>query len=335
MRLHLSLLVLFPPFLFPAFVVAQSAALTAHPQETLQNGNGNLVPFGVTSTGIFAEGRTHMLIPKDELPSFPALLTAIEVHGQSTATLDYASLAIDLAPSTATSLSTSFAANLTTVPTSVLAATSLQVAYSSTSWTTIPFAAPYVHDGTSSLLIEVRKVVQTAASYPFMTMSTSSSPPRTDRPNMVYSLGGPGSGASTSPVANSIGPVLSVRLVWTGIPTIRNRGDLGTSGNQYNVGGSVTMTVNGPAGHLWVLAAALSFLPTAVVVPGLTGDLRLNGPVVFAGGLLDAGGVGSHLIAIPNNPGLVGAYLAYQGAVVDPVTVAITLTNGTDHFINP
>ena len=72
MRIHLSLSLL----LAASFATAQGA-LTAHPQETLQNGNGNLVPFGVLSTGSFGEGHTMILIPKDELPSVASLFSGV------------------------------------------------------------------------------------------------------------------------------------------------------------------------------------------------------------------------------------------------------------------
>lgn len=330
MRHLIPVLALLAPFLH-----AQNPALTAHPQETLQNGNGNLVPFGVLSTGSFGEGHTMFLVPKDELPSFPAILWGIEIHGQASATIDYASLTLNLGPTTATTLVPTFASNFPTTPTTVLQATNLQVNYLSNAWVQIPFTQPYVHDGVSALVIEIQKVVQTAASYPFMTMSTSSSPSRTDRPNMVYAFGTPGSGASTALTGPYAANPLSFRLVWAGTPTLRNRGDIGTSSNQYNVGGSVTLTMNGPASNLYVLAAATGFLPAAVPIPGITGDLRLNGAVVFDGGLLDPAGVATYLFSIPNNPALVGFYITYQGAAIDPVTGGITLTNGTDHFVNP
>lgn len=330
MRLHLSLCVLLVPVL-----TAQNPALTAHPQETLQNGNGNLVPFGVLTNGSFGEGHTMFLVPKDELPSFPAILTGIEIHCQATASLVYSSLTLNLGPTTATSLQPTFANNFPTAPTNVLQAVGLQVNYLSNAWVQIPFTTPYVHDGTSALVIEIQKVVQTAASYPFMTMSTSSSPSRTDRPNMVYAFSTPGGGASTSPTGPYAANPLSFRLVWAGTPTLRNRGDLGSSQNQYNVGGTVLLTMNGPSSHLYLIAAATSFLPVAAPIPGITGDLRLNGPVIFDAGLLDPAGVATYTVSIPNNPALVGFYITYQGATVDPVSVGITLTNGTDHFVNP
>lgn len=183
-------------------------------------------------------------------------------------------------------------------------------------------------------MIEIQKVVQQASTYPFMTMSTSSSPPRNDRPVMVYTFSAPGGGASTATNGGYSANPLSFRLVWTATPTVRNLSNVGSSNNQYNLGGQVTLTVQGTPLNLYVLAAGTGFLPAALPLPGIGGALRINGPVIFTGGLLDPSGVGTFLFNLPTNPALVGFYVTYQGAEVDGASGLITLTNGTDHFIN-
>jgi hypothetical protein len=59
-----------------AALAAQNGALTAHPQETLQNSSGNIAPLGVLPGGIGAEGRVMLLVPREEVPTVPAVLTA-------------------------------------------------------------------------------------------------------------------------------------------------------------------------------------------------------------------------------------------------------------------
>jgi hypothetical protein len=322
-----------------AVLPAQQTTRTAHPQETLQNGIANFAPFGIFSTGAGAEARAQFLIPKDELPSQPALLTGIELHALVGGTVGYASLQITAMPTTATSLSTTYAANLTGPTTVVLQANGLQVAWSTTSWVGIPFTQAYLHDGSSALLLDVVKVVAAptgGTSYPFVTMTSSSAPVRNDRPQMVYNSGAPGSGAAGATSAFASTDPVSMRFTWSGTPTIRNRSDTGSiGGNQYAIGGTVTFTLDGQPGELWLLAAAYGFLPNAIAIPGLSGSLRLNGPVLFASGLLGAGGSASQLVNIPSQPALAGLFLAYQGATVDAATGSIALTNGSDHFINP
>lgn len=120
--------------LLSSLLPAQIDTLTAHPQETLQNGNGNLVPFGVLTTGSFGEGHTMFLVPKDELPSTPAVLTGIEIHCQATSALTYSSLILNLGSTTATALVPTFANNFPTPPTNVLNAVGLTVNYASNAW---------------------------------------------------------------------------------------------------------------------------------------------------------------------------------------------------------
>lgn len=320
--------------LFTTLATAQN--LTAHPQETLQNGNGNVAALGVISGGLFAEGRAHILVPKDELPSFPAALLGIEFHGGATDTVHYGPLVITLAPTTATQLSPVFANNFTAPATTVFNVPAVSVPWTTAGWVRLNFAQPYVHDGSSALLIEIQKVVQPdpVTGYPFMTITTSSSPSRTDRPAMCYAFSGPSGGGSTATQATTFAVSHAHRLVWQFTPTLRHLSDVGGSGNQYNLGGSVTFTVAGNAGELWVLAASLGFLPASVPIPGFGGALRVGSPVVFASGVLGVNGEGTHVLALPANPSLIGFYLAYQAATVDAGSGAIVLTNGTDHFIN-
>ena len=81
-----------------ALLPSQQISRTAHPQATLQNGNGNASPFGIFTGGGAAEARVQFLIPKDELPSTPALLTGLELHALVGGTVDYASLVITAMP---------------------------------------------------------------------------------------------------------------------------------------------------------------------------------------------------------------------------------------------
>lgn len=322
-----------------ALLPAQQVARTAHPQESVQNFNGNLAPFGVFNTGTGAEARTQILVPKHELPSRPALLTGLELTALVGGTVNYAALTIRVMQTNATSLSQVFSLNMIGPAVTVFQATNLQKSFSTTGWTGLTFTQGYQHDGASSLLIEVFKQVTAppGGSFPFVTMATSSLQVRTDRPQMVYAFGSPGSGAAGSSSAFASADPVSLRLVWSGTPTLRNLGDAGLTStfNQYAVGGSVTFTVDGQPGELWGLAGANGFLPAAVAIPGLSGALRLNGPVLFANGALGASGSGQQVLAIPNVPALAGGYFAYQAVTVNAATGAISLTNGTDHFVNP
>lgn len=316
-------------------LAAQAPAFTAHPQDTLQNNNGNIAPLGVIGNGALAEARSMILVPRQELPPVPANLSAIYVHAQSAVNVDYATLNVLVGPTSATGLNLNFNANHSIVPWPALLASNTQVAYTG-GWTRIPFASPFPYDGTTSLLIEIVKVVQPgAAGFPFATMSTSSSPPRTDRPPMTYVFGGPGSGAATAAVGTQFANSIAYRLEWTSAPTIRHRGNPGVSGNQYNLGGSVTVTFQGTPGNLYVMAAGTGYLPFDVPLPGFAGALRLANATTFASGALGLSGEDGVSFVIPTTPALVGFFIAYQGVALDIATQTITFTNGSDHFVNP
>jgi len=323
-----------PTFAFVALTAALSAQIptttTSYPQESVQNNNGHLVPFGCITGGSFAEGHTQVLILPQYLPGPGAVLTALAVHCQGTLSLTYPSLNLTLSPTTITSLSTTFANNLTT-PVPVLNAVNLTVNYSSNSWTTIAFTTPYVHDGVSGLVIDIEKVVTATA---FATMSTTSNPGRGDLPPMVHTFGTPGSGANTATVAMYSASTLAVQLEWIGVPTIKLKSDpFGTGNNQFAVGGSIDHTLQGTPGSFFVNLIGLALNNPPLPLPPVLGQFWVNGPTMNLG-LLPPSGSSTLAFAIPANPGLAGIYLAFQSLTADLVSSSAQFTNATDCFIN-
>ncbi|MGE3171782.1 MAG: hypothetical protein AB7O97_04095 [Planctomycetota bacterium] len=314
-----------------ASLAAQQVARTAHPQDTLVNGGGNLAPLGVFPTGIGAEARTQLLLRSVELPASGAVLTGIEVHCPGTLTMTYQALTITVARTTQTGLGNTFAANLA-APVVVLQGNGLSVPYVSGSWSVIPLNGSYVHDGFSSLVVEFRKVVSPGSLF-FCSMDTPSAPARTDRPPMLYSLGGLGSGVANASVATVTAEPIALRLVWSGVPTMRHRSDIQPSGNHYALGSPVDLVVDGTPGSFFMTGVDLAFQPVPFVLPGVGGRLRVVGQTI-GGGTLDANGVGVQTVRIPVDPGLVGVKVVYQGGVFDALTRVGTFTNGHDHFVN-
>jgi len=334
------------PLSFFALSLPAQQVLTAHPQDTTLDGFGNVAPFGVLPGGLVAESRVQILVPKDELPAVGAVLTGLEAASLVGDTVTYTQLSITVRPVTLTSLSTSFAANLVGTPTTVLSASGLQVPWTTGAWTPIAFTQNYVHDGVSAMLIDITKIAgptvvsgggggggSGSSSYPYVTM-TSAWPERLDRPQMVYFFSAAGGGGSTSPTAFASASPVSLRLRWSGVPSLRHQSDNGTL-VAYGLGNSITFTAAGNAGDLFAIAGADAFLPTAIQLPGIVGSLRIGAPILFASGLLDGNGLGVAGFVVPSVPGLVGVHLAYQAVTIDPAGGPLRLTNGTDHFVNP
>lgn len=305
---------------------------TAHPNETLQNSSGNLVPFGVLSNGNFGEGHTQLLLRSVELPGPGAVLVGMEVHCQNVAAINYLSLQITVSPTTATALNPTFASNLV-APVVVLQATNLAVAYPGNAWVPIAFTVPYVHDGISSLVIDIEKSVD-PLTIPFATMSTTSNPARNDLPPMIYAFGTTGSGQASAPVATTRAQPLLTRLQWGNAPTLRLRSDrFNNNGNQFAIGGSITHTVSGTPGSLFIDLIAQSFLPPGATLPPVIGEFRVNGATLGVG-LLDATGTAQFTLNVPANTNLVGQYYTWQSGTLDALSGLPQFTNAIDNFLN-
>lgn len=319
-------------------------AITGHPQDSPTDGSGNAAPFGVFTNGSVAESHVQILVPKDELPAAGAILTGMELSALIGGTVNYAQLTITVRPVTLTSLSLVFANNNLGPATTVLAATSLQKTWATSAWTPLPFTNVYVHDGVSALLVEIQKVVAPTSggggssgggsTFPFVTQ-TIAFPERIDRPQMVYVFGGPGSGGATNPAAFASAQPISFRLDWLNAPTFRQRSDYLGPVLDYGLGNTLELTVDGNPGDVYATMLANSFLPTAIPVPGIGGSVRIAALNVWNSGFVDAAGHGGQTIVIPVDPTLVGAHLAWQAVTLGAFSGALTLTNGSDHFINP
>jgi hypothetical protein len=325
---------LIPPLLFALLAPLAAQQRTAHPQESFGIGFGNTGPLGFAG-GIGAESRTQFLVPRHELPAAPAQLIGIEVVALLAGTLNYQSIGITCAAADRTQLDPVFATNLGAQPTVVLPPIPRSFTYVDQVWTTIPFTQPYQHDGHSDLVIDVRKIVSPFGSSVFVGHRIGSAPERADRPRAAITSGDFGSGSANAATAVSTSqPPLSIRLVWQQTPTLRHRSEASATGNQFALGGQVELTVQGTPGHFFVLLAGLGWAP-GQPLPGVLGELRLDAGYAFRVGTIGATSLGSHLVAIPNQPSLIGLFVSYQAATVDPATASITLTNGTDHFLNP
>jgi hypothetical protein len=216
---------------------------------------------------------------------------------------------------------------------SLLRATSLQIVYDGFNWSPILLTVPYVHDGVSDLVIDVRKVVNPATA-PFATMNATSNPPRLDLPAMIASFGGPGSGAATAASAQTLTAPLQMRLIWSGVPTVRLLGDSAASGNQFGLGGSIGHTVSGTPGSIVGDFVGTSFLDPPVTLGPIQGRLLVQGATLdFA--TLPASGEAGFRMAIPNDHSLVGLHLTFQSATLDHVSGIAQFTNGADLFVNP
>jgi len=319
--------------------VAAQTTVSSYVQDSVTGFYGNTVPLGCASSGLFAQGRSQILIPARFLAGPNAALNGIAVVGHNSSagnvTITYASLKITVSRTTATSLSATFASNLP-LPQVVLNATNLSVPYVAGTWTPIQFATTYLHDGTSNLVIEIQKVVNPLGD---ATMRTIQNAARTDLPRMINAFGGVGSGAHLAATATvTTNYALSMQLLWNGlsgtaVPTVRllsNNG--GAASNQFAIGTTVTHTVQGAPGALYINMQSLALLQPPRLLPPIVGVQWVDG-VTIGLGILPAGGASTFGWAIPANAGLVGLYSAFQSVVAPAPFSQLFFTNVADCFV--
>lgn len=328
------------PVLLAAGLLAQTPTTTAHVQDSPVGGFGNIAPFGCLANGTAAAARSQILIPPQYLPIANSILRGLEAVGANSSggnsTVTYASLKVTVSPTVASSLSANFAANLPS-PVVVLNATNLTVSWTAGAWTAIPFTVVYNHDGVRGLVIDIQKVVSPAADAGHRTIHNAR---RADLPRMINTLGAVNSGANVSTTATvTTNSPLAMRLRWTGlsVPTVSTlklgSDSLAPLAAQFRLGTGIVHTVQAEPGALFINLESVAFLSPPQALPPVQGRWWVNG-VTLGLGILPASGEASTLLAIPNDPVLVGLRLTFQSLTSAPPFSTLRFTNATDCVIN-
>lgn len=324
-----------------AFAGAISAQIqtTAYVQESTIGTFGNAAPLGCSPTGLFAEAHSQILIPAQHLPGPGAVLLGLAANGQSgsgtNTTLTYALLRITISRTTATSLNATFAHNLP-APQVVLDVTNLSVDWQTAAFTPITFLNSYIHDGTSSLVIDIQKIVDPIGDAGFRTIQNSR---RTDLPPMINAFGAAGSGAHAAAVATATNnSPISLELRWAGaagaaIPTVKLKSDpTAPFRAPFGIGNPVETTVQGEPGAFFANFESATRIPP-VTIPGIIGQLWIADPILLNAGILPASGQSSVTQILPNDPAWIGLYIAFQSLVVEQAG-DWRLTNLADCFVS-
>lgn len=308
---------------------AQSTTYTAHPIDNLNSSTAQNIPLAGNSTS-WDEARTQFLFLAPFLPTTGGLITAIEWVANTSYATPYERFEIYMDHTPNTTLSTTFANNLT-APQLVYSRSPGVVNWVGAAWTQIVLDTPFAYDGQSNLVVEVRKKMDRPNNPPTTTVNHRILvyPRRADLPVPIWTNGAYGSGAVDGPTATTTySTQILTRLVWLGTPTTTidsTRDPTGNASRSYfHLGATMTVTTQGTPSDLFVQAIDLMpLLPTGVSAPGLLGEVWLTAPVLFGLGLLDAGGRGSISLTIPNDQGLIGLHPHVQSATVSGSTIAI------------
>jgi hypothetical protein len=328
------------PLAFAAGLVAQ-VQTTAYVQESAVGGYGNIAPLGCNPTGIAAAARSQILIPAQYLPGPGAILLGLGALGRSSAAtntvLTYGSLRITVSRTNATSLNANFASNLP-APELVLNVSNLTVDWQANAYTPITFSGAYVHDGVSSLVIDIQKIVNPVGDAGMQTIQNAR---RTDLPRMINALGTVNSGANqavTATVTNN--SPIALELRWAGAagqstPTVKLKSDpVGPLTPQFAIGRPIDVTVQGAPNSFFINLESLTMTNPGSTVPGILGTFRLGSSVTLNLGLLPASGQSTLRQDVPSDPNLVGLYLAYQSVVAAQPLTTWRWTNAADCILN-
>lgn len=310
-----------------ANLLAQADRLTAHPQDVPHIATGQANPFGNHPS--FCEARCQLLVRAQHLPGPGAELLGIEVHPLALAgSVTYESLTITVSPVSPTATrSAAFASNLP-APTTVVQLTNHTENWPASGWQRIATTSPYVHDGVSSLTIDIQKDAVPGIFWDGYCTGLF-------RPDLepMYSKHGPsGSGRHLAPIAGVAVIPIDVRLVWAAVPTAVLRSPIpGINHHGFVIGSTVDHVVTTtPFSPLWRLVDVQWSAPSTL--PFALGEWHVHGLLIgpdFAG----ASGESVATFTIPNQLQLIGQQVTWQALVIDAQNGAWQFTNGCDCFL--
>ncbi|MBI5851585.1 MAG: hypothetical protein HZB39_11265 [Planctomycetes bacterium] len=325
-----------------SLVVAAAAQTTnpiRYPQANTDGSSGQIIPLGFsTSSGNFDEGRWQQLIQARYLPSTGGVILGLEVLSQASLTATYPTLQItmSLVPPGGT-LSTTFANNLPQ-PVPVFSHLAHTIVWTARQWQTIPLDIPFVYDGVSDVVVEIQKTFDRVATPPpgLAHHQTDGDPSRPGLPIARNTFGTLGSGALARTTSTSSSVPMKMGFRFADLPTFTLLGPRGGANSRvFAVGGSFDASLNGQPFALFGSLIAFGWAAPPIAVPGIGGLVMVDLPstTAYASGAMDASGVATTTWSIPNDPGLVGVMVVFQG-VSTSVGAGVVMTNGIDCVIN-
>jgi hypothetical protein len=301
---------------------AQTFRLTAHPQDLPHTNTGQAVP--LSDDAMLCESRSQLLLRAEHLPGPGAILRGIEFMALISGPVHYESLVITVSPVPTTApRSASFAANLPQ-PTQVVQLANHSMYWNGTNWQRFVSTAGYVHDGVSSLTIDIQKNASAGNNN-----GASTGLYRPDLETMFMHAGGENSGLHQAVTASWQVIPIDVRLVWSDAPVSRLRSPIpGANHHGFAIGSWLQHVVAATPNSLAVLLGDLQW-SSPVLVPWAAGPWRVQG-VTLGVDVVGVAGEVTRTYPIPLLPAFVGQRITYQAVVLDAVTGILQFTNGSD-----
>ena len=306
-----------------AALVLLGAALPAQsfyiPTNTPGTGTCNAFPFGTTDM------RYQTLIPATDLGSAPALIRGFALAPCGTGTRTFRQVTVKMAHLSATTLSTTFAANLGANPITVMDVTNHAWHLTANAWNEIDLQQPFPYNGTDSLVVE------------FLVLGSGGGTGTTHRDathQRVYqgSYTGQATGIDGGLTAFKMRIIVgdaSHQTFGTGCvgsnsqtPALTFSGDskLGSTLNVDQAGAPATSPT-----VLHIGTTSATPFPLDLTPVGAPGCSLYNDALITVAMATTAGGTSTLPLPVPNNPALVGVKLYFQWIDVDPTANALGL----------
>lgn len=301
---------------FAATVTAQNFYL---PDNVASAGNCNVIPLGGSSSGAFTNQKYQQLVLASDLGGVPNLITGLGFAPCRTGVNHFDTIKVVLDHTTATTLSTTFAANLTANAVTVLDAVDYDWnTPTAHTWQELGLQDFFVYNGTDNVVVEITT-----------TGSSCATSHHVGNRQRVYSISWSGTPPATGSTDNAA-LKLEVGMLMARLSS-HGRGCRGS--NQQVPAHTVTGVPQ--------LGQPLAFdvanaLPTSVVflglgfgahrapfpidlgVVGMPGCLTYFSPAGLVAFVTDNAGVASLPLAVPNNSGMLGMRMYSQWICLDP-----------------
>lgn len=329
---------LIPLLLISCSVPLAAQATSSFPIDNVYTTTSQNIPIAGGSIANWDEARSQFYFPSTYLPANPGVLVGVDWATTISGAIPYERFEVNVGTATGGGLTPSFANNFTNVfPAYAL---SMGTINWTPGWAGVTFPIPYIYDGTSSLVVEVRKQIDRPnnTTIPQATQALYIYPNRTDLPRPIWCWGTYGSGQVDGSSASTTNSTLMImRLHWLGLPTLNIDSSRDTTGNSsrgyFHLGATVTNSVQGNPGDFFGVLLNTVLLGTPVTIPGISGEIRMLPRSVIGSGVLDAAGLGSSTLVIPSNTALIGLQAYMQG-----VTLGLggsLMTNVVDMIVQP
>jgi hypothetical protein len=299
------------------------------PDNQANAGTCNVIPFGsTTSSSSFYTCLMQQMYTAADLNNQAGLITGLEFApcGNGASRFNRLQVVFDLLPAGST-LSATFANNVTPTATTVLDTTNYVWQTTSNTWMEIGLQVPFVYDGVSDLVVQILSDGGTSPAG----FHRSATRPR------VYATNWTGSPPPSGTLSLTTGQKLGISML-VAKASLYGEGCIGTNGQRpgFALSGSPQLgqtqnldLARAPANGIAFLVAGFGNgapFPAELGSLGMPGCYQYFSPISTQLGLTDGSGTALSALAVPGDPSLAGVLIYAQWACLDLGANALGIT---------